>query len=134
MRPMIHAPTTTPTFPADNPGGRVCGVAVTKKAVFIILVLIVLTPPAWAGANFDLTSAAGGISLTQVGNNYIASFGTLNAFGMRTPAAGVTVIPLDNGALYFAPYNLFVHCGIPGGHTGTVSAFASCNFGQSVAL
>src|SRR5258708_28037131 len=134
MRPMIHAPTTTPTFPADNPGGRVCGVAVTKKAVFIILVLIVLTPPAWAGANFDLTSVAGGITLTQVGNNYIASFGTMNALGVGTPAAGVTVIPLNNGALYFTNYALFVHGGLAAGHTGVVTAFASTNFAHPVAL
>src|SRR5260221_9536832 len=124
----------SPPLPADNPGGRVCGVAVSKKAAFIILVLIVLTPPAWAGANFDLTSVAGGITLTQVGNNYIASFGTMNALGVGTPAAGVTVIPLNNGALYFTNYGLFVHGGLPAGHTGVVTAFASTNFAHPIAL
>src|SRR6266853_4503714 len=134
MRAIENANATFPTLPADNPGGRVCGVAVSKKAAFIILVLIVLTPPAWSGANFDLTSAAGGITLTQVGNNYIASFGPLNALGIGTPAGGVTVIPVNNGALYFTPYSLFVHGGLPAGHTGTVSAFASSNFGHPIAL
>jgi hypothetical protein len=112
----------------------VWGVVGIKKTALVILLLIVLTAPAWAGANFDLTSAAGGITLTQVGNNYISSFGTLNALGIGTPAAGVTVIPLNNGALYFTPYSLFVHGGLPAGHTGTVSAFASSNFGHPIAL
>ncbi|HZI30957.1 MAG TPA: hypothetical protein VFF11_01380, partial [Candidatus Binatia bacterium] len=67
------------------------GVVGAKKAALVILLLIILTAPSWAGANFDLTSVAGGITLTQVGNNYIASFGTLNALGIGTPAAGVTV-------------------------------------------
>jgi len=134
MRETENANATFPTLPADKVGGGVWGVVDTKKAALVILLLIVLTAPAWAGANFDLTSATGGITLTQVGNNYIASFGTLNALGIGTPAGGVTVIPLNNGALYFTPYSLFVHGGLPAGHTGTVSAFASSNFGHPIAL
>jgi hypothetical protein len=134
MRETENANATFPTLPADKVGGGVWGVVGIKKAALVILLLIVLAAPAWAGANFDLTSAAGGITLTQVGNNYIASFGTLNALGIGTPAAGVTVIPLNNGALYFTPYNLFVHGGLPAGHSGTVSAFASSNFGHPIAL
>src|SRR5436305_6158329 len=134
MRETENANATFPTLPADKVGGGVWGVVGTKKTALVILLLIVLAAPAWAGANFDLTSAAGGITLTQVGNNYIASFGTLNALGIGTPAVGVTVIPLNNGSLYFTPYNLFVHGGLPAGHTGTVSAFASSNFGHPIAL
>src|SRR5260221_9031561 len=124
----------SPPLPADNPGGRVCGVAVSKKAAFIILVLIVLTPPAWAGANFDLPSVAGGIKLPHVGNNYIASFGTMKALGVGTPAAGVTVMPLNNGGLFFTNYGLFVHGGLPGGHSGVVTAFPSTHFAHPIAL
>src|SRR4029077_5525123 len=134
MRAIENANATFATLPADNPGGRVCGVVVSKKAALIVLVLIVLASPAWAGANFDLTSVAGGITLTQVGNNYIASFGTMNALGVGTPAGGVTVIPLNNGALYFTNYGLFVHGGLPQGHTGVVTAFASTNFAHPIAL
>jgi hypothetical protein len=134
MRETENANATFPTLPADKVGGGVWGVVGTKKAALVILLLIVLTAPSWAGANFDLTSVAGGITLTQVGNNYIASFGTLNALGIGTPAAGVTVIPLNNGALYFTPYSLFVHGGLAAGHTGTVTAFASSNFGHPIAL
>ena len=110
-----------------------CGEAFARVAL-IILVLITFNLPAHAGANFDLTSAPGGITLTQVGNNYISSFGTLNALGIGTPASGVTIIPLSNGALYFTTYNLFVHGGLPAGHTGTVTAYASTNFGHPLAL
>src|SRR5258707_3142609 len=134
MRETENQSASSPPLPADKVGGGVWGVVDSKKAALIILVLIVLTPPAWPGANSDLTSAAGGITLTQVGNNSIASFGTLNALGIGTPAGGVTVIPLNNGALYFTPYSLFVHGGLPAGHTGTVSAFASSNFGHPIAL
>ena len=104
-----------------------------SRAALVILVLI-LTSPAWAGANFDLTTATGGITLTQVGNNYISSFGTVNALGIGTPAAGVTMIPLNNGALYLTTYSLFVHGGLPAGQNGYVTAYMSTNFGHPVAL
>lgn len=100
----------------------------------LILLFLTFTLPAWAGANFDLVSAAGGITLTQVGNNYISSFGTMNALGIGTPAAGVTVIPLTNGALYLTTYSLFVHGGLAAGQTGYVTAYASTNFGNPAAL
>src|SRR5258707_13928722 len=134
MRETENQSASSPPLPADKVGGGVWGVVDSKKAALVFLLLIVLTAPAWAGANFDLTSAAGGITLTQVGNNYIASFGTMNALGVGTPAAGVTVIPLNNGALYFTNYGLFVHGGLPAGHTGVVTAFASTNFAHPIAL
>lgn len=124
-----------PILPAVQSGGKVCGEWYgCLRPALIILVLVGFNLPARAGANFDLTSVSGGITLTQVGNNYIASFGTLNALGIGTPASGVTVIPLSNGALYFTNYSLFVHGGLPAGHTGTVTAYASTNFGHPVAL
>ena len=100
----------------------------------LIILFLTFTLPAWAGANFDLVSAAGGITLTQVGNNYISSFGTMNALGIGTPAAGVTVIKLNNGALYLTTYSLFVHGGLAAGNTGYVTAYASTNFGNPTAL
>src|SRR5947209_19930874 len=134
MRASKSAGAQAPALSADNRSGKVCAaVPMYSRAALVILVLI-LTSPAWAGANFDLTSAPGGITLTQVGNNYISSFGTLNALGIGTPASGVTIIPLSNGALYLTTYNLFVHGGLPAGHTGTVTAYASTNFGHPLAL
>jgi hypothetical protein len=106
---------------------------VSARLAFIIL-FITCYLPAHAGANFDLVSAPGGIPLTQVGNNYISSFGTMNALGIGTPAAGVTIIPLSNGSLYLTSYSLFVHGGLATGQSGFVTAYASTNFSHPVAL
>lgn len=100
----------------------------------LIILVLTLAPPAWAGANFDLQSAPGGITLTQVGNNYISSFGTLNALAIGTPASGLSVTALSNGGFYFTKYQLFVHGGLPAGNTGYVTAYASTNFGHPIAL
>ena len=134
MRASKSAGTQAPTLSADNRSGKVyAAVPMYSRAALIILVLM-LASPAWAGANFDLTTATGGITLTQVGNNYISSFGTMNALGIGTPAAGVTMIPLTNGALYLTTYNLFVHGGLPAGQNGYVTAYVSTNFGHPAAL
>jgi hypothetical protein len=107
---------------------------VSARSALIVLLLLVCCLPAHAGANFDLVSAPGGITLTQVGNNYISSFGTMNALGIGTPGSGVTVVPLSNGSLYLTSYSLFVHGGLPTGQTGWVTAYASTNFGNPAAL
>lgn len=103
------------------------------RAVFFLAALSA-TLPAWAGANFDLISAPAGITLAPVGSNYISSFGNLNALGVGPGAPGVTIIPLANGALYYTPYQLWVHGGLPAGQTGYVTAYASSNFAHPAAL
>jgi hypothetical protein len=100
----------------------------------LIILLFACCLPAHAGANFDLVSAPTGITLTQVGNNYISSFGTMNALGIGTAAAGVTPIQLSNGTLYLTSYQLFVHGGLATGQTGYVTAYASTNFSHPIAL
>ena len=106
----------------------------SARCALIISFFLSCCLPAHAGANFDLVTAPGGITLTQVGNNYISSFGTMNALGLGAPAAGVTVIPLSNGSLYLTSYTLFVHGGLAAGQTGFVTAYASTNFAHPVAL
>jgi hypothetical protein len=134
MRASTNEDTQLTIFPAEKQAGKVCeAVSTCARAALIVLVLII-TPAARAGANFDLVSAAGGITLTQVGNNYISSFGTMNALNIGTPAAGVTAIPLSNGTLYYTPYSLFVHGGLAAGQTGYVTAYVSTNFGNPAAL
>ena len=123
-----------PTLSADKRSGKVCMGFMVSKAALIILFLIALPSRIWAGANFDLVSAPGGIILTQVGNNYISSFGTMNALNIGTPAAGVTAITLNNGTLYLTTYQLFVHGGLAAGQTGWVTAYVSTNFGHPAAL
>jgi hypothetical protein len=103
------------------------------RAVFFLVALSV-TVPAWAGANFDLISAPAGITLARAGNNYNSSFGNLNALGVGPATAGATIIPLANGALYYTPYQLWVHGGLPAGQTGYVTAYVSSNFAHPAAL
>lgn len=130
MRAWNNEANTFPTFSSRQAGVKVWAL----RAALIILCLSGMPASVWAGANFDLVSAPGGIFLTQVGNNYISSFGTLNALGIGTPATGVTIIPLSNGALYLTTYQLFVHGGLASGQTGYVTAFVSSNFGHPAAL
>ena len=121
-------------LPTVESSGKACSTCGCSRPALIILFLLISFLPACAGANFDLVTAPGGLPLTQVGNNYIATFGTMNALGIGTPAAGVTMIPLSNGALYLTSYTLFVHGGLATGQTGYVTAYASTNFAHPVAL
>jgi len=131
MRARVYGHHREPSLPTVESSGKVWHVSARFA---LIIFLLVSTIPARAGANFDLVTAPGGITLTQVGNNYIASFGTMNALGIGTPAAGVTVIQLSNGSLYLTSYTLFVHGGLAAGQTGFVTAYASTNFAHPVAL
>jgi hypothetical protein len=131
MRARVYGHHREPSLPTVESSGKVWCVSARFA---LIIFLLVSTIPAHAGANFDLVTAPGGITLTQVGNNYISSFGTMNALGIGTPAAGVTVIPLSNGSLYLTSYTLFVHGGLATGQTGFVTAYASTNFAHPIAL
>ena len=124
-----------PLFHADKDGKEMREwMCVHSKAAFIVVVLLLFAPSAWAGADIDLVQVAGGIPLALTGSNYSSSFGTLNALGIGTPATGVTVIPLSTGALYFTNFGLFPHGGLPNGHNAIVTAYVSTNFGHPAAL
>lgn len=101
-----------------------------------IVVCLLVLPGAHAGTNLTLQSAPTGISLTAVGGNYKTSFGTLNALGVpsASPVAGVTILPLSNGALYYTTYQIKITGGLPAGHTATVTGFVSTNFANPSAL
>jgi hypothetical protein len=92
-------------------------------------------PAAAQNGTFSLSSAPGGITFTVGGggNTYSGQFGTMNALGIGTPAAGVTVIPLSNGALYFTQYRLTV-TGLPNPHQAGITAFVNSNFTHPLAL
>jgi hypothetical protein len=53
--------------------------------------------------------------------------------GIGTPGAGVTVIPLTNGALYLTHYQINIS-GLPNPHQGAVTAFVNSNFTHPTAL
>src|ERR1051326_1173131 len=104
------------------------------RSAFGLLIVLMLSPTAWSGVNLHLVTAPGGITITSVGQNYSSSFGAVNALGVGAPAAGVTVIPLSNGALYYSTYQLTYVGGLPTGQTAYVTAYASTNFGHPIAL
>ncbi|HVG92073.1 MAG TPA: hypothetical protein VNB54_11340, partial [Alphaproteobacteria bacterium] len=97
--------------------------------------LLIATTPSARAQTFTLSSAPGGIAFTigGGGNTYSSQFGVMNALGIGAPAAGVTVIPLSNGALYFTTYRLTV-TGLPNPHLADVTAFVNSNFTHPAAL
>ena len=95
-----------------------------------------LANPAIAqNGTFSLSSAPGGIAFTigGGGNTYSSQFGVMNALGIGVPSAGVSVIPLSNGALYFTKYQLTM-TGLPNPHLAAVTAFVNSNFTHPAAL
>jgi len=95
-----------------------------------------LAKPATAQqGTFSLSSAPGGIAFTigGGGNTYSSQFGVMNALGIGAPSAGVSVIPLSNGALYFTKYQLTM-TGLPNPHLAAITAVVNSNFTHPGAL
>jgi hypothetical protein len=90
-------------------------------------------PAAAQQGTFTVSAAPGGITFTGGGNTQSGQFGTMNALGIGTPSAGVTVIPLSNGALYFTKYQITIS-GLPNPHLAAVTAFVNSNFTHPAAL
>lgn len=111
-----------------------------KERVFVrflpILVCLLVSPAVYAASNLALQSASTGVTLTAVGSNYKSSFGTLNGLGVppASPVAGVTILQLSIGALYYTTYQLKVTGGLGAGHTATVTGYVSSNFSNPAAL
>lgn len=137
MRVREHEDLRRPHLPVVQSGGKVCGASFgASLPSLIILIFLTLSKPAIAqNGTFTLSSAPGGIAFTigGGGNTYSGQFGTMNALGIGTPAAGVTVIPLSNGALYFTTYRLTV-TGLPNPHQAGITAFVNSNFTHPLAL
>jgi hypothetical protein len=115
----------------------VCGASFGRLLLTLIILVIVsmaFTKPAAAQqGTFTVAAAPGGITLTAGGTTHSGQFGTMNALGIGTPSAGVTVIPLNNGALYFTHYQITV-TGLPNPHLAAVTAFVNSNFTHTAAL
>lgn len=137
MKVLEHEDLRRTPLPVVKSGGKVCGASFKRPlSAFIVLAffLMAAAPPA-SSQTFTLSAAPGGIALTVGGggNRYSGQFGTMNALGIGTPSAGVQVVPLTNGALYYTPYRITV-TGLPGGHQAGVTGFVSSNFGHPTAL
>jgi hypothetical protein len=124
-------------LPVVKSGGKVCGASFGKplSALIILAVAaIALTKPAEAqNGTFTVSAAPGGITLAGGGTTHSGQFGTMNALGIGTPSAGVTVIPVSNGALYITHYQITIS-GLPNPHLGAVTAFVNSNFTHPAAL
>ena len=139
MRVRDHEDLRRTHLPVVKSGGNVCGASWGSwplALIILFVVLMALAQPATAQqGTFSLSSAPGGIAFTigGGGNTYSSQFGVMNALGIGAPSAGVTVIPLSNGALYFTTYRLTV-TGLPNPHLGAVTAFVNSNFTHPAAL
>lgn len=98
----------------------------------ILTLLLAATPV--AGQKLRLSPAPGRPVFSQAtSNNYNMSFGTMNALGLGTPLAGISVTALSNGALYYFPYQLTIS-GLPAGQKAGVTVYVSTNFSHPAAL
>jgi hypothetical protein len=88
---------------------------------------------AQANQQFILQTAPGGAVIAGSTPTYSTSFGALNAFGVGSPAVGVTAIPMASGTLYYSKIN-FVTGNLTGHHSATISAYVSSNFVHPTAM
>jgi hypothetical protein len=138
MRVLEHEDLRRTHLPVVKSGEKVCGASFGRQfSALIILAVaaIALTKPVVAQQGVLTVSAApGGIAFAAGGGGTLSGqFGTMDALGIGTPGAGVTVIPLNNGALYITHYQINIS-GLPNPHQGAVTAFVNSNFTHPTAL
>src|SRR5438270_902177 len=85
-------------------GGRRGVVRLYTVFVLVVLAFLLSAQCAYAAVNLNLQGDPSGVTISPSGANYTSSMGTMNALGVGTPATGVTVIQLSNGALYYTRY------------------------------
>jgi len=106
-----------------------------SKACLIAALFLLIMPASISAQTFTLANSPTGIQFaTNGGNRLEGSFGTVNGLGIGTAAAGVTVIPLNNGALYLTTYHITVS-GLPGNpHLAHITGFINQAFTHPAAL
>jgi hypothetical protein len=115
--------------------GRLQGFAGLLIQLFF-LVSILLVPVslnAQANQQFILQTATGGAAITGSTPTYSTSYGALNAFGVGSPAIGVTALTTPTGTLYYSKIN-FVMGNLQGHHDGMITAYVSSNFTHPTAM
>jgi hypothetical protein len=139
MRARHHGHHRDPILPTVESSGKECWVSCgcSRPALIIVFfLLIALAKPCGAQQGiFTISAAPGGIPFTVGGGGATLSgqFGVMNALGLGTPATGVTVIPLANGALYITHFQLTIS-NLPNPHRGGVTAVVNSNFAHPAAL
>ena len=120
-------------LPKEWPG-EICAMFPLLRFPLIISVffsLLLICPSDASAQSLTISQGPGGIAFAGAGP-YLSQFGTMNALGIGTPPAGVSVISLTTGALYYTPYNLTGT--VNGNHTLTVTALIKTNFTHPAAL
>ncbi|HEY2168817.1 MAG TPA: hypothetical protein VGJ30_04275, partial [Candidatus Angelobacter sp.] len=137
MRFRKHEDLRRTHLPVVKSGGKVCGASFSRLLSGLIIpavaVIAFIKPAAAQQGTFTVAAAPGGITFAGGGTTHSGQFGTMNALGIGTPGAGVTVIPLSNGALYLTHYQINIS-GLPNPHLGAVTAFVNSNFTNPAAL
>ena len=137
MRVLEHEALRRTHLPVVKSGGKVCGASFARPLSSIIILAVAAIalgkPAAAQNGTFAVSAAPGGITFAGGGTTHSGQFGTMNALGIGTPGAGVTVIPLTNGALYLTHYQITIS-GLPNPHRGAVAAFVNSNFTHPAAL
>jgi len=133
MRARCNEPHQRPTSQAFLRDARLRDVATPKAALIILVLTVFMATPALGQGSFQLLGAPGGLRGTLVGNDYVNTFGAMNALGIGAPQTGLTLTTLSNGALYFTPY-IVQFAGLPNGHTAGLTAYVSTNFAHPSAL
>jgi hypothetical protein len=100
--------------------------------IVLLLLLVVVTKQANGAPSFQLLQSPGGLGGIQIGNNYIITFGTMNALGLGAPQNGLTVAALNTGALYFTQYQVQFQ-GLGGTQNARLTAYVSANFAHPLA-
>src|SRR3954470_700738 len=112
-----------PALPTLESSGKECWVwCVCRGSALIVLFFLLMALGKPAGAQngiFTISAAPGGIAFAVGGGGSTLSgqFGVMNALGLGTPATGVTVIPLANGALYITHFQITIS-NLPNPHRG----------------
>lgn len=135
MRVRDHEDLRRPPLPVVKSGGKVCGLSCVRSYRALIIFFFVIVAgarQAYAAPSFNLLQSPGGLGGTLVGNNYLNTFGSMNALGLGTPNAGLTVTALGNGAIYFTPFQVRFQ-GLGGNQRASLTAYVSTNFAHPLA-
>jgi hypothetical protein len=121
--------------PSTNGSCRLQKLSSVLIPLFLLVSILLLPVSLSAQGNqqFILQTATGGAAITGSIPTYSTSYGALNAFGVGSPAAGVTAIVMTTGTLYYSKIN-FVMGNLQGHHDGTISAYVSSNFAHPTAM
>ena len=124
------------TLPAGKIGKAGRGFSwATLFLPILIAWFLFATPSLHAAQDFSIVQVPGGIGFTGGYPNYQTSFGTMDALAIGgATQPGVSVIALNNGALYYSTFKVTVTGGVSGAQTAYFEAAVTTNFTHTAAM